>query len=386
MKKTWREKMIYLIIIVLFAAAGALVGYLGMKSLVQTLPQDAGMLRSLVHFFTPVVLLILAVIFQLILHELGHLVFGLLSGYRFSSFRIFSMVWAKEEGRVRFKRSQIPGALGQCLMEPPEPYRDDFPFVMYNLGGSLFNLLSAVISLGLYFLTRDMRQVPIFFLASALIGLLFAFMNGLPLRVGLVNNDANNVRMARRDPDSRYAFWLVLKTNEYISKGIRPKDMPEHYFEPFHDKIPTDSLQASAQYLLGMRLLDDLRIEQANTFFRELLAQPALPLSPLEIHLIRSERIYCELLLDGVEQARSLLSTEQRKIMKLMKDNASMLRINYTIARFLDKDAAKEQALEKRFLETIEKLSSQPEREGEMELYALARDKTVESAAEGLNT
>ena len=36
-----------------------------------------------------------AMFIQLVIHEAGHLVFGLLSGYRFSSFRIFSFMWIK---------------------------------------------------------------------------------------------------------------------------------------------------------------------------------------------------------------------------------------------------------------------------------------------------
>jgi len=79
-------------------------------------------------------------------HELGHLVFGLLSGYRFSSFRLFSLVWYKENGKVLFRRSRNKLALGQCLMLPPK-HEKDFKFVWHNLGGGLFNLLIAGILL-----------------------------------------------------------------------------------------------------------------------------------------------------------------------------------------------------------------------------------------------
>lgn len=40
-----------------------------------------------------------AIFVQLIIHEAGHLVFGLLSGYAFGSFRIFSFMWVKEGER-----------------------------------------------------------------------------------------------------------------------------------------------------------------------------------------------------------------------------------------------------------------------------------------------
>lgn len=38
-----------------------------------------------------------AVLLQTIVHEAGHLVCGLLSGYKFSSFRILSFTWLKME-------------------------------------------------------------------------------------------------------------------------------------------------------------------------------------------------------------------------------------------------------------------------------------------------
>lgn len=46
---------------------------------------------------------------QIIIHEAGHLIFGLLSGYRFSSFRIFSFMWVKENGVIRFRRLNLAG-------------------------------------------------------------------------------------------------------------------------------------------------------------------------------------------------------------------------------------------------------------------------------------
>ena len=45
-----------------------------------------------------------ALFFHLIVHEAGHLVFGLLTGYEFCSFRIASFMWLKENGKLKLKR------------------------------------------------------------------------------------------------------------------------------------------------------------------------------------------------------------------------------------------------------------------------------------------
>ena len=64
------------------------------------------------------------------IHELGHMAFGLLTGYRFCSFRLFSLVWFKEDGKIKFKKTQYIFA-GQCLMEPDYD-ESKFKFVRYR--------------------------------------------------------------------------------------------------------------------------------------------------------------------------------------------------------------------------------------------------------------
>ena len=74
---------------------------------------------------------------QLILHEAGHLVCGLISGYRFSSFRVGSLMLFQEGKRLRFKTLSIAGTGGQCLMLPPQCDDTPIPFRLYLLGGVL---------------------------------------------------------------------------------------------------------------------------------------------------------------------------------------------------------------------------------------------------------
>ena len=58
---------------------------------------------------------------QIILHETGHLIGGLLTGYKFCSFRIGNLQLQRENGALRFRRLKLAGTGGQCLMTPPEP-------------------------------------------------------------------------------------------------------------------------------------------------------------------------------------------------------------------------------------------------------------------------
>ena len=72
---------------------------------------------------------------QIILHEAGHLLGGLATGYAFVSFRVGSWMLLKRDGRLHLGRYTLPGTGGQCLMAPPTWKEDGFPALLYNLSG-----------------------------------------------------------------------------------------------------------------------------------------------------------------------------------------------------------------------------------------------------------
>ena len=84
-----------------------------------------------------------ALLLQIVIHEAGHLVFGLLSGYQFSSFRIGSFMIIKTDGKWRFSNFSLAGTGGQCLMSPPDLVDGKMPVVLYNLGGCIMNMIAA---------------------------------------------------------------------------------------------------------------------------------------------------------------------------------------------------------------------------------------------------
>lgn len=73
-------------------------------------------------------------IILVIIHETGHLVCGIMSGYSFVSFRIFNFTIIKIDGRLRVKRFSIDGTGGQCLLTPPDLPLEKIPVEWYNFG------------------------------------------------------------------------------------------------------------------------------------------------------------------------------------------------------------------------------------------------------------
>ena len=69
---------------------------------------------------------------------------GLATGYRFVSFRIGSWMLQREHGKLRVRKFTLAGTGGQCLLAPPLT-DGKMPCVLYNLGGPLANLITALL-------------------------------------------------------------------------------------------------------------------------------------------------------------------------------------------------------------------------------------------------
>ena len=127
-----------------------------------------------------------------ILHEAGHLAFGLMSGYRFVSFRIFNFTFIKLDGRLRVKRFSVAGTGGQCLLTPPDKPLSEIPIFWYHLGGVAANILALLLVSPLLCLDLPplMRTSLVIF---CLTDLFLILTNGIPMRLGGIANDAHNV-------------------------------------------------------------------------------------------------------------------------------------------------------------------------------------------------
>ena len=142
----------------------------------------------LVDFITPIVLafvaMVVAIVLHIVLHEAGHLLMGLATGYRFSSFRIGSIAFVRQDGRIRFRRYKLAGTGGQCLMSPPEVPAEQVPFLWYNAGGVMMNVVVALLALVLLMTGNMSMWWSEWCMMMVIVGLFLAVMNGIPMRPG----------------------------------------------------------------------------------------------------------------------------------------------------------------------------------------------------------
>ncbi len=163
---------------------------------------------------------------QIILHELGHFLFGKMTGYRFWYLRIFDRVLLKDHNKWSLKRYGSYGTIGQCLMLPPEEYQENMPYALYHLGGIIINGSTGV--LGLYFLMN--RTITSYFLCNFLLFLTFFglgifFLNGFPGRI-FGNNDGNNYIALKKDKSAQASYYLQLNIMYEVFNGSSFGELP----------------------------------------------------------------------------------------------------------------------------------------------------------------
>ena len=120
----------------------------------------------------------------------------------------------------------------------------------------------------------DLGLVPKLILGgAALVNLVFALVNGIPISA-VIENDGYNTVMLKNNPKARKAFWLQLKYHELLAQGLRIKDLPEEmFFRPTDEELASNSLIAFMANFMCERLVDEHRFEEAYSLSEEFLAK-----------------------------------------------------------------------------------------------------------------
>lgn len=379
-KKGSKKKLAgHILFIILFALIGAGIGFMIAAYADRIVSPDASVGEYIFMVALLLVGMYAAMFLQTVIHEAGHLFFGLLSGYQFSSFRVGSIMWLKdpETGKILHKKLSLAGTAGQCLMSPPELVNGGVPVILFNFGGAIANVVASVVFLGLYFATKGIRFLPVLCILMVIFGIAFAVTNGVPMRVGGVDNDGYNARSMMRDPAAIRSFWVQLKANEQIARGVRLKDMPAEWFYVPDAAGMKNSIVAVMGVFMCNRLMDEQRFCEAEELTECLLKQET---AIMGVHrsLMICDLIYCKLLRkDSVEDVDALMTEEHKKFMKSMKTFPSVMRTDYAYTLLREKDEKKAAKIFEQFDKVAKTYPYPSDVESERELLMLV----AESAA-----
>ena len=318
-------------------------------------------------------ILLLAFFIQAVIHEFGHLVFGLLTGYKFVSFRIGNFMFLKKDGKLRVKLYNIVGTGGQCLMMPP-PWKEDLPTVLYNFGGCIFNFLSAIIFLVAFVFTKQGTFWAMFFGMLVAVGFGNVLLNGIPMRTNGISNDGNNALILGKNKKALRAFWLQLYVNGLLSEGERYRNMPEDWFF-----IPTgedlfDPMICTVGVMKYNYYFDTHEFDKAETVAKYMLHAPGL----LGLH--RNE-LTCELLFLKIfrgaepEEINSLYTRELDKYIKATANYVSRRRLAYAYQLLYLKNITMAQKCLEVFEKTVKTYPYSSEIENEKEIIELIKER-----------
>lgn len=317
--------------------------------------------------------LIISNYIHIIIHEIGHLIFGLLSGYKFVSFRIASLMLIKIDNKLNFKKFSLLGTAGQCLMEPPKLVDNKIPVILYNYGGVIMNTIASMITLILSYFSKNIILLKYSLELFSIIGIYFALTNGIPLKFE-INNDGLNAILLLKNKDAQKSFWVQLMVNAEQTKGKRIKNMPEEWFcLPTNEKMKND-MTATMGVLYCGKLLDEHKFKDAKEAINKVLKNKN-NITRIHRSLLKVNIIYCELLEGNIEKVLKLLTDSQKKFMRATKSFPSIIRTEYAIARIIDKDTEKSNRILNNFEQLKKKYPYKADIESEEELINIIKNK-----------
>lgn len=362
MKKLWKYTSIVYPILAAFVMFwfGALYG----KSLVAS--QELSIIEMLGH----VVVYAGAILGGILVHEAGHLVGGLLSGYTFSSFRIGKWMWYKEGEKIKFALFTIPGTLGQCLMIPAKR-KDDYPYFWYLAGGGMANLLFGLTSALLTVVV--MQEMHIFLWINAGVNLGLGLLNLLPYK-GFVSNDGYQLVSLFHNRKARKAFALQLMVADAQIHGRRLIELEESAFVYATEKDYENEIIAVSQFYLIGRELDRKNYEKAYQMMKQLLAKEHLEMSELLKQIIRLEILYLDLVHHRLTDVSHQYSKKLKKLTKsLASSHLAACRFLYAYEKIVHQKDTEAEA----YVQQFEKIAIHYPYKGDLalerELLALAQ-------------
>lgn len=257
------------------------------------------------------VTLILAFLMQVVIHEGGHLVCGLYSGYRFVSFRILQFTLLKREGKWCIRRYDLAGTGGQCLLAPPDLPVEQIPVVLYNMAGVMANLLASLLVAALLLWADGPSLLESAGWQFCVVGLALALLNGIPLPGTKIFNDANNMLLLRRNMQSKRALMDQLRINAAAQEGLRPQQMPAEWFA-LSETDYKDNLQISSRLMRAGWLMDGFHWDEACRELEECYGHRDQMLGLL-VDELACELMFALLMTGRKEEAERLYTLPLRK-------------------------------------------------------------------------
>lgn len=271
-----------------------------------------------------------------VIHEMGHLLFGLFSGYHFVALRIRGRIWEKRKGRLSTRRTETIQRGVWCLMGPPESVDGKVQYRLYLLGGIICNLLVGVAFFVACLLVNYVLVLSMFTTAFAFMGFAKALISAVPLRFDTYDSDGYIAAGLENNPEALRAFWIQMKVNEQKYNGVVLRDMPDEWFEMPSEESMKNASIAKLAVLVVERMMNEERFEEVDKWTEKLIAADN-SLSEQHRNILVCNRIYCELIGEcNKERIENMLTAEVLKFFERYSMNLEVIRTTYVYGLLIE--------------------------------------------------
>lgn len=297
-----------------------------------------------------------------LIHETGHLVMGVLTGYEFVSFRVGSLTVVRENGKIVRKKFNIAGTGGQCIMIHKEvEHPEDIPFFWYHFGGVFFNFLTAMIALPIILLSRNPFVIVEFAILAGM-SVFLGLLNIIPTNSMGVPNDGYNIVLLRKSPIDRVALYKVLLINAMQYSGVMLEQIPSHIITFSQEEKNCES-GAGLRIIEANVWMNNRDFLTAENIYKELSESDNIP-------NVYKRECLCKLMFCMIMNGKSKEEIDtiyNQNLQQYIKVTGKMYvmrkRLMYAYYRFIEKDiekATKEYELAKKMATTIHLRENMP--------------------------
>ncbi|MEG0366843.1 MAG: hypothetical protein RR585_08405, partial [Coprobacillus sp.] len=223
----------------------------------------------------------------------------------------------------------------------------------------------------LFLFLHDIPILPPFLFANIIVGIFFAFVNGIPLRIGGISNDGYNALNTNKDSLSKNAFWITLEINKLNSQGIRLKDMSDDLFPTLEASKVNNDLTTSLLVMNFQRAMDQLDFNKAKSIL-DFINDNHIPILGIHQNILINDQIYYLLISNNLTDIDSLYTKELKQFIKAMKKTPSIIRTQYAHELIYNKDEDKAKKHRDFFYQVIKTHPYQCDIDSEKELMDYA--------------
>ena len=348
-----------------FMFLGGFVGFFAVN-LEKEMGLEINGLNTFVVILVCLIIVFLWYYISLCLHEIGHLIFGLISGYTFSSIRFGSLMISKENGKIQFSRFILPGTGGQCIMEPPKRNPEEMPVFLYNTGGLFVNLFLSIISGLIAYYTSGL--VFLMSISFSLMNTIAMILNGIPF--SQIGNDGANTIILCRNKKARAAFYNTLKVVELTSKEVNLRDMPKELFEYNKEDTLDNPIITSQAVNYFNYLLNTEQYQQAMEM-ADYILDNASSINQIHETLLQAERMYISAVINRDMDMAESIYKKNKKSFKVFSKFISIQRCLYAYYSLVNIDEKKRDQYKKQFLKTVKTYPYKVDAQNEQRLFDL---------------